>query len=76
MDKPILTASEIGMLWTQYIQNSMTIQIMKHFQSTVQDKDIKFLVEKSLMVTENVESEIGTIFHLELQPIQLLQQRV
>jgi queuine/archaeosine tRNA-ribosyltransferase len=76
MDKPILTASEIGMLWTQYIQNSMTIQIMKHFQSTVQDKDIKFLDEKSLMVTENVESEIGTIFHLELQPIQLLQQRV
>ncbi|MCL7748283.1 DUF3231 family protein [Halalkalibacter alkaliphilus] len=69
MDKPILTASEIGMLWTHYIQNSMTIQIMKHFQSTVQDKDIKFLVEKSLMLTENVKSEIRSIFHLELLPI-------
>ncbi|KHF40193.1 DUF3231 family protein [Halalkalibacter okhensis] len=69
MDKPILTASEIGMLWTQYIQNSMTNQILKYFKLTVEDNDIKFLVEKSLTLIENVKSNIQSVFRSELLPI-------
>ncbi|MDT8859742.1 DUF3231 family protein [Alkalihalobacillus sp. MEB130] len=71
MDKPTLTASEIGMLWTQYIQNSMTHQILRYFHTTVEDHEINNLIEKSLQIVDQVKHRIESIFHLEMLPIPI-----
>ncbi|MRG87567.1 DUF3231 family protein [Salinibacillus xinjiangensis] len=65
MDKPPLTSAEIGMLWTQYMQNSMSVQILKYFQETVEDKDIQKVIEGALTIAEKAVNEIGHIYQQE-----------
>lgn len=68
MEKPQITSSEMAMLWTQYMQNSMSVQILKYFCETVEDNDICLVVEQALDISERVVKEIGQIFQLEQIP--------
>jgi len=69
MNKPNLTASEIGMLWTQYIQNSMSLQIMNYFYKTVEDSDICIVVKSALDLTNNAKKQIAQLFKQEAVPV-------
>ncbi|ARK30532.1 DUF3231 family protein [Halalkalibacter krulwichiae] len=63
-----MTSSEIGVLWSQYIQNSMSLHMMKYFNEIVEDKEIRTIVEKTLRFTLNVNTEIEHLFHNERIP--------
>ncbi len=55
MNKESLTANELGLLWTQYIQNSMVVQLLRYFMKTAQDEDVKSIIdEASVISTESV----------------------
>lgn len=69
MNNPNLTASEIGMLWTQYIQNSMSLQMMNYFYKTVEDTDIRDVVKKARDLTNNGKEQIAHLFHQEMIPV-------
>ena len=69
MKTPNMTASEIGMLWTQYIQNSMSLQILKYFNEMVEDTDIRSVVKQSLQLTENVKNGFDQLYQVENIPI-------
>lgn len=69
MEYPQITSSEMAMLWTQYIQNSMSIQILKYFQETVEDDEIRPVVEQGLDIAERVVKDIGQLFQVEEIPL-------
>lgn len=69
MEKPQITSSEMAMLWTQYMQNSLSVQILKYFRETVEDNDIRSVVEQALDIAESVVKDIGQIFQLEEIPL-------
>ncbi|WP_404451824.1 DUF3231 family protein [Virgibacillus necropolis] len=69
MEKPQITSSEMAMLWTQYNQNSMSTQILKYFRETVEDNDIRPVVERALEIAERAVNDIGQIFQLEEIPL-------
>ncbi|WP_085521789.1 DUF3231 family protein [Tuberibacillus sp. Marseille-P3662] len=55
--QPKLTSTEIAMLWTGYMNNSMSIQIMSYFLKTVEDPDIEPIVSQTLnMSTQNLNT--------------------
>ncbi|MBM7553372.1 DUF3231 family protein [Thalassobacillus pellis] len=69
MDKPNITSSEIAMLWTQYLQNTMSVQILRHFSETVEDEDVSRLVEQSLSIALNIVEEMKQLFKTEKIPV-------
>ncbi|WP_066067077.1 DUF3231 family protein [Neobacillus soli] len=64
-----LTASEMGFLWAQYINDSLAICIMKYFKNICKDKEILPLIEYSLSIAENDIKIITEIFTKENHPI-------
>ncbi|WP_051353254.1 DUF3231 family protein [Thalassobacillus devorans] len=60
-----LTASEIGMLWTQYVQNTMTIQMLRYFRETVEDEEIKSVVKYAEDFSSGVIEDMKAIFKEE-----------
>ncbi|GGC94553.1 hypothetical protein GCM10007216_26590 [Thalassobacillus devorans] len=60
-----LTASEIGMLWTQYVQNTMTLQFLKYFNETVEDDEIKPVVQFAEEFSSTVNEDMQRIFQEE-----------
>ncbi|WP_117170109.1 DUF3231 family protein [Paraliobacillus sediminis] len=68
MEKTKITSSEMAMLWLQYMQNSMAIQILKYFRETVEDNDILPVVEQAFDISERAVKDIGQIFQLEKIP--------
>ncbi|WP_255822119.1 DUF3231 family protein [Halobacillus shinanisalinarum] len=50
MDKLRLTSNELGVLWTQYVQNSMVDQVLKYLLETVENEQIKSIVEETLTI--------------------------
>ena len=64
-----MTASEIGILWSQYIQNSMSMQITRYFVEIVEDEEIKNVLDQTLSFIEKVKLEIERLFNEEQIPI-------
>jgi len=69
MEKKGLTAAEIASLWAGYINNSMSTCLMKHFIYTVEDKEIKQVVEYACDLSLHYTMEIKRIFEKENFPI-------
>jgi len=60
-----LTASEMGFLWTQYINDSMAICVLKYFAEICEDKEILSVIEYSKgQAHENIQ-RITDIFNQE-----------
>lgn len=69
MEKSQITASEIAMLWTNYSQNSMSLQFLKYFRETVDDKAIRTVIACGIDIAERAIEDIETIFKMEDMPI-------
>ncbi len=63
-----MTANEIGALWTQYIQNSMSVQILSYFLHIVEDEDIKLVVQYALDIAKKVMEDTSLLFKTEKLP--------
>lgn len=64
-----LTTSEIGTLWTIYMQNTAVRCFYKHFLQYVQDADIKLLIQEVLTLVETHIEKVKFIFEKETIPI-------
>lgn len=68
MVKIDLTSSEIGFLWTQYVQSTMTVQILSYFLETVEDEEIKSVIQFALEFAKYVVDETSNAFKNENLP--------
>ncbi|CDQ18400.1 Protein of unknown function [Halobacillus karajensis] len=59
MSQRILTANEIGLLWTQYIQNSMAIPLLEYFKVTSEDEEIQSLIALAREIADYGVQECG-----------------
>lgn len=66
-----LTAVEIGSLWSQYMNDSMTICTLDYFMHTVQDQDVKSICEFVLRASKERLQTIIEVFNGESIPIPL-----
>ncbi|MGX6444436.1 DUF3231 family protein [Neobacillus sp. K501] len=64
-----LTSSEIANLWTQYINDSLSICILTHSIEHAKDEDVKDILEFALNIAENHIVKIKGFFHQENFPI-------
>jgi spore coat protein CotF len=70
--KPIrLTAAEIGNLWTNYINDSMAICVIKHFLNQVEDDEIRPILEYALHLAKQHVQSVKEIFNQEKIPIPI-----
>ncbi|UFU00090.1 DUF3231 family protein [Radiobacillus kanasensis] len=69
MNKIKLTANEIGFMWTQYVQNTMSIQILSYFLEKVEDEDIKKVIVHALEMSKYCVRTIKEIFSHEKLPV-------
>jgi hypothetical protein len=69
-DKRIqITSSEIASLWTSYMNNSMSIQFLNFFLSTVEDTEVRSIVEKAHNISDKLLAELTEVFQQEKIPI-------
>ncbi|HEX6922183.1 MAG TPA: DUF3231 family protein [Bacillales bacterium] len=64
-----LTATELGSLWTLYMNNSMSIQVLSYFLAKVDDTEIQDVMEFALQTAQQENQSITDIFNAEGQPI-------
>jgi len=64
-----LTSTEIGGLWSVYIQESMAVCFLRYFLHHLQDEEIIPLAEQSLALSQGRLSRIESIFSAEQFPI-------
>jgi uncharacterized membrane protein YtjA (UPF0391 family) len=64
-----LTSAEIANLWTQYMNDSLSICILKFSIEKAQDKDIKNILKFSLDIAESHIDKIKKFFNEENCPI-------
>jgi hypothetical protein len=73
-----LVSSEVAALWGAYMQNSMVLCILQHFQSVNEDQDSTKIIQTALTDCEYVVSEVKRIFEMENHavPIGFTQEDV
>ncbi|MDY0405012.1 DUF3231 family protein [Virgibacillus sp. 179-BFC.A HS] len=64
-----LTATELGALWSGYMDDSMAICVLKHFLSKAEDEDVISILNFALELSQKHVDEIAEIFKKENQPI-------
>ncbi|WP_404430824.1 DUF3231 family protein [Sutcliffiella horikoshii] len=64
-----LTSSEIASVWTSYMQNSMSIQILNYFLQTVEDSEVKGVVKKAFAISSTHLSQLTKVFEAEEIPL-------
>lgn len=66
-----LTASEIGSLWGQYINGTMTYEMNKYMVSIVEDESILSIFNEALTIFEKQKQQIVIFFEKEGFPIPI-----
>lgn len=66
-----LTAAEMSSLWTQYINDTASICVLSYFIKTVEDKEIRPIVEFALNSSHTNISSLQNLFHKENFPIPI-----
>jgi len=64
-----LTTAEIATLWKTYIQNTAVRCFYKHFLQSIQDDEIKSIIEEVTVLVETIIRKVETIFEEENFPI-------
>ncbi|GAE28371.1 hypothetical protein JCM9140_4591 [Halalkalibacter wakoensis JCM 9140] len=64
-----LTSSEIGTLWTQYINGTAVDTINKYMFTIIEDEQIKALFQEAIQVSEKQKNTITTFFEKDGFPI-------
>lgn len=57
-----LTSAEISSLWATYINDCMVSCVMTHFLDTVEDSEVKMMLEETLQVAQNHKDTVKDIF--------------
>lgn len=60
-----LTAAEMSSLWTQYINDSVSVCVLSYFMNTVDDKKVKEIVEFAIGASQKNISLLKEIFDCE-----------
>jgi len=60
-----LTAGEVSALWTTYMSNSLSRCVLKHFAATVEDAQVRSIVEYAQALTEEFISFTRELFDRE-----------
>lgn len=66
-----LNATEIGALWTTYMEHSLVVCMYKHFLSNVKDNDIYSLLEFALDISNKRVTWVMETFNKEGLPIPI-----
>ncbi|QOR68064.1 DUF3231 family protein [Cytobacillus suaedae] len=66
---PKLVSTELSLLWTTYIQDSLAQYILKHFGLTTEDSELKPIITFALECSRQHLNEIVDIFTKENLPI-------
>ncbi|MGM0900819.1 MAG: DUF3231 family protein [Bacillota bacterium] len=64
-----LTSAEIANLWSQYVNDSMSLCVLKYYLKTVDDKDIKAILEYAKSLTEVHLKQIEDFLKNEHYPV-------
>ncbi|WP_040205890.1 DUF3231 family protein [Neobacillus jeddahensis] len=64
-----LTSSEIASLWTAYMNNSMSIQFLNYFLRTVEDSEVRSIIEKGHSISDEYLAQITEVYQQENIPI-------
>jgi hypothetical protein len=64
-----LTSSEIASLWTSYMQNCMSIQFMSYLLNTVEDSEVRSIIEKGQNISTTHLAQIIEVFQDEDFPV-------
>ncbi|TKD72226.1 DUF3231 family protein [Pseudalkalibacillus hwajinpoensis] len=65
------TASELGILWSQYINDSLSRCILRYFLFHIEDEQIKDVVQNALTLSEAHLEKIKQFLSLENYPIPI-----
>ncbi|WP_353618651.1 DUF3231 family protein [Bacillus sp. ISL-37] len=64
-----LTSGELANLWTQYMNDSLSICVLNHSIKNVQDKDIKEILQFALSIAEPHIEKITEFLKQEKYPV-------
>ncbi|WP_106497905.1 DUF3231 family protein [Lentibacillus sp. Marseille-P4043] len=64
-----LTSAELSQLWTSYQNDSGSICMLKHFLQTVEDSEIRPIIEHALKLSQSHIQKLTTIFAKEDYPL-------
>ncbi|MGM0853450.1 MAG: DUF3231 family protein [Bacillota bacterium] len=64
-----LTSSEIASLWTAFMNNSMSIQFLNYFLVTVEDPEVRSIIEKGHSISDELLTQITAVYQQESIPI-------
>ncbi|WP_366163087.1 DUF3231 family protein [Bacillus infantis] len=64
-----LTSSEIAQLWSTYMNNSMSLCMLKYFKESVQDTEIRSFLDFPIDISETMLHKITEIYNKEGHPI-------
>jgi len=64
-----LSSSELAMLWTIYIENTLSLSVLKYFLSIVEDQDIKSVIEYAFEISNKSVLQIEAILEIEQIPV-------
>lgn len=67
--EPRIMSTELGSLWTAYMNDSMAICVLKHFLVHAKDRDVTRILKFALELSEKHVAAIAGIFQKENQPI-------
>jgi hypothetical protein len=60
-----LTSAELGFLWSSYMNESSTIPVLTYFNQTVEDLEIKNIIDLSLKRSKEHLSALTEIYQQE-----------
>ncbi|MGV2939358.1 DUF3231 family protein [Mesobacillus sp. LC4] len=66
-----LTSTEISNIWSSYLKSSMELRFFQYFQATVEDPEVKTIVEKLVNFSEQSLEDLKAIFIKENLTIPL-----
>lgn len=66
-----LTSTEISNIWSSYLKSSMELRFFQYFQATVEDPEVKTIVEKLVDFSEQSLEDLKAIFIKENLTIPL-----
>ncbi len=66
-----LTVTEVGLLWTTYVNDTMARCVLTYFLNKVEDTEIKPVIEYALKITNIQIKALTALFHSENFPIPI-----
>jgi hypothetical protein len=63
-----LTVSELGSLWTSYLYDSMSLQVVRFIYEKLRDEEVKPVIKKAVRIAEQHVEKMEAIFQKENLP--------